>query len=111
MVVPLLTNLRSEISTLSIDRAEISDSNLSKSGETKGGGRILNARQFQVLKDAYCVHIGSILCKYVPAFAWMKPCIPDHIPHDLQDVMAEKSEIHPMQVCMKYSITHLACFY
>jgi hypothetical protein len=57
------------------------------------------------LKGMYRHHIGRILSASVPAFKWMDKCLPKHIPHEYSDLMAEKSEVFPLQVyTLLYSI-------
>ena len=32
---------------------------------------------------------------------WMDKCIPGHIPHEFSEIMARKSEVHPMKIVLR----------
>ncbi|XP_033730974.1 uncharacterized protein LOC117320505 [Pecten maximus] len=45
----------------------------------------------------------------VPGFEWMNSILPDHIPHELEDDMAKKSEIFLLPVSLNNEISYSDC--
>ncbi|XP_033748132.1 uncharacterized protein LOC117333109 [Pecten maximus] len=60
-------------------------------------------------KDSLKILLGRILSEHLDGFKWMKPVIPHHIPHELQDVMCKKSEVFWLPIMLKNEARYSDC--
>ncbi|OWF51396.1 hypothetical protein KP79_PYT24309 [Mizuhopecten yessoensis] len=63
----------------------------------------------QMYKDSLKVLLGRIMTTYTAKFDWMKSILPQHIPHTLDDVMSQKSEICWLPVMLKNEACYSDC--
>lgn len=50
------------------------------------------------LFESYKVLLGRLIVENIPTFKWMKSILPQHIPHQQEDVMEKKSAIVPLKM-------------
>ena len=62
-----------------------------------------------IYKKSLKVLIGRIIVDYIDYFKWMKPVLPSHIPHPLEDDMEKKSEIFWLPVMIKNEAYYSDC--
>ncbi|CAC5392780.1 unnamed protein product [Mytilus coruscus] len=60
-------------------------------------------------KNALKVILSRVIVNYCESFNWMKPIIPKHIQHPLQEVMSQKSSIHWLPIMLKNEAKYADC--
>ncbi|XP_076090697.1 uncharacterized protein LOC143062794 [Mytilus galloprovincialis] len=60
-------------------------------------------------KTALKVILSRVIVEYCDSFSWMKPVIPKHISHPLQDEMSTKSSIHWLPIMLKNEAKYADC--
>lgn len=70
---------------------------------------VTSAPEEKLYKDSLKILLGRILTDYIEDFSWMKHVIPNHIPHDLEDVMCKRSEVFWLPVMLKNEARYSDC--
>ncbi|CAC5402478.1 unnamed protein product [Mytilus coruscus] len=61
------------------------------------------------IQNALKVILSRVIVNYCESFNWMKPIIPKHIQHPLQEVMSQKSSIHWLPIMLKNEAKYADC--
>ncbi|CAC5425838.1 unnamed protein product [Mytilus coruscus] len=100
-------------SDITFDRVKISHLNNSTpigNAETVELKEMIPSLEEDILyKSALKVILSQVIVKHCDSFNWMKPIIPKHISHPLQDVMSTKSSIHWLQIMLKNEAKYADC--
>ncbi|CAC5418716.1 unnamed protein product [Mytilus coruscus] len=62
-----------------------------------------------LIQNALKVILSRVIVNYCESFNWMKPIIPKHIQHPLQEVMSQKSSIHWLPIMLKNEAKYADC--
>ena len=68
----------------------------------------MQAEEHSLLIRSYAILVGRIIAS-LPSFTWLKKVLPKHIPHEHQDVMAQKSKVFAMPIQFKNEAKHEDC--
>ena len=63
-------------------------------------------RDLQVIKGNLIILVSRVLCKYINALTPFSSCVTAHISHAYSEQMAQKSEVHVVDVLMKNETKH-----
>lgn len=69
----------------------------------------VNKEEIKVFKDNFKYLIGKIVKENIPAFRWLKTILPDHLHHDLTEIMSRKSAGHPLPILLKNEAKYADC--
>ncbi|CAC5399352.1 unnamed protein product [Mytilus coruscus] len=100
-------------SDITFDRVKVSHlSNSTPIGNTETVAlkeMIPSLEEDALYKNALKVILSRVIVNYCESFNWMKPIIPKHIQHPLQEVMSHKSSIHWLQIMLKNEAMYAVC--
>ncbi|CAC5425084.1 unnamed protein product [Mytilus coruscus] len=100
-------------SDITFDRVKVSHlSNSTPIGNTETVAlkeMIPSLEEDALYKNALKVILSRVIVNYCESFNWMKPIIPKHIQHPLQEVMSQKSSIHWLPIMLKNEAKYADC--